>query len=420
MPGPSDAISRGVSDSTEVARAIVQGKLEEIAVEENAVQEETQVHLVEVFEEASNPLAASFATKQKELKEQPIVIFKMEKGEEARKVLPERDVKEQASKFEKRNPELKSTILTLLLDKAKLCRDKDELLTLINQFYPDPTLADEALDFLLSTTMGSLKEIVQQAKDALLAQRGREIQAGKNISDEVQKFVTLGLGTPSKLRDLYRDITGNPREPIALFMELGDRFNYKEMRKVLSYLFHALGSDLKSQGPSIPPGMLHNLLTEVRSLQAGLGVLHFFRTRMRLIGFLFERNGLPVPPELTFESLSRQFVTLLQERYPSADKVLQLAKKLGISETLAKIIVFSQMRDAVREIALHQFYRSVQHRDELYKSILDCLEQLEEELDDELEGEYEEEDEADEKTEKKHSENKEDEEEGSTTPTKGT
>lgn len=415
--GP-EALPSGPDAAEIAAAAIREEKLAAEAEEEIGLQEETQDHLREVFDETANPLSAAFAAKQKDLKEQPIRVYKMEKGEELRKVLPERDVKEQASKFEKRNPELKASILVLLLEKAKGCRDKDELLKLIEQFYPDPTLADEALDFLLATTVGELKEIVQQAKDALNASRGREIQAGKNISEEVQKFVSLGLGAPSKLRDLYRDITGNPRDPIALFLELGDRFSYKEMRKVLAYLFHALGSDLKSQGPSIPPGLLHTLLTEVRNLQAGLGVLHFFRNRMRLITFLFQRNDLPLPPELNFETLSRQFVSLIQERYPSPDKVLQLAQKLGISkETLAKIIIFSQMRDAVREIALHQFYRSLQHRDEIYKAILECLEQLEEELDEELEKEYAEEDtvDADQQNKQKH-DDEEDEEEGKTSP----
>jgi type III secretion protein W len=114
---------------------------------------------------------------------------------------------------------------------------------------------------------------------------------------------------------------------------------------------------------------------------------------MRLVSYLFQKNELPIPPGLTFETMARQFVSLLQERYPNADKVLQLAFKLGIDkEILSKIIVFSQMRDAVREIALYHFYRSVQHRDEIYKAILEALEQLEEELDEVLEGEYEEED----------------------------
>ena len=49
-------------------------------------------------------------------------------------------------------------------------------------------------------------------------------------------------------------------------------------------------------------------------------------------------------------------------------------------QLLAKIIVLSQFRDAVREVALSQLYRSVQHRDELYGAIIEALDGLEEEL----------------------------------------
>jgi len=81
----------------------------------------------------------------------------------------------------------------------------------------------------------------------------------------------------------------------------------------------------------------------------------------------------------------------LQERYPSGDKVLQSAGKLGIEKwILAKIIVFSQLRDAIREVALGQLYRNVQHRDDLYNAIIEALEALEEELDELLEKDKEE------------------------------
>jgi type III secretion protein W len=407
--GPN-ALPTGAPEAAEIAaQQIAKEKEVAVAVAEVAQAETTADDLLFIYEEVSNPLAGKFAADQKNIKERPpLNLYQLEKAEEKFKVIPDRDVKDEASKFERRNSELKAPILLLLLEKIKGCHDKDELLQILAQFYPDPSLADEALDFLLATTLGTLREIVQEAKEELLKSRGREIQAGRNINEEVQRYVKLGLGAPSKLRDLYRDITGNPRDPIALFLELGDRFNYKEMRKVLAYLFHALGSDLKSSGPSIQPGLLHTLLSEVRNLQAGLGILHFFRNRMRLIAFLFERNDLPLPQQLTFETIARQFVTLLQERYPSAERVLQLATKLGIAEQiLAKIIVFSQMRDAIREIALYHFYRSVQHRDELYKAILDALEQLEEELDELLEGEYEEEDAPDKKKKQKQEEENE-------------
>ena len=391
--GTTGGLPEGPAAHEVAAEKIFEAKEAEIARAEIAQQAETAEILRNVHEEATNPLARSAESKKKNISEHSVSLRKVVKPEEKQKVLPEREVKDQASRFEERNPELKEQVLLLLLSKIKDCRDKEEILKILQEFYPDPTVADEALDFLLLTTAGFLREMIQSAKEAFNEQRGREIRAGKNISEQVQEYVTLGLGTPSKLRDLYRDITGNPRDPIALFLELGDRFNYKELRKVLAYLFHALGSDLKSQGPSIPPGFLHRLLSEVRNLQAGLGILRFFKARMKLIQYLFQRNDLPLPKLLTFETMSRQFISLLQERYPTPDKVLQLAEKLGVSkEVLAKIILLSQMRDAVREIALFHFYRSVQHRDEIYKSILEALEQLEEELDELLEEEYEEED----------------------------
>jgi type III secretion protein W len=268
------------------------------------------------------------------------------------------------------------------MDKANNTNTKEELLSLLEQFYPDPTLADDALKFLEKTATGSLKKIVQEAKELHEEKHGREISAGKNIAEEVQRYAEAGLGLPTSLRDMYRDITGNPREPIQLFQELSNKFAYKELRKVLAFLFHSLGSDLKAQGPSIPPGLLHRLLSGVRSLQGILGVYQFFRARMKLINFLFKREGLDLPKNLTFENISKQFVGLLQERYPTGEKILQMAGKLGIDKwILAKIIVFSQLRDAIRQIALSQFYRNVEHRDELYRAIIEALENLEEELD---------------------------------------
>jgi type III secretion protein W len=370
-------------------------KEEQLGQQEIAQQIETKDAMKEVFEEASNPLAAAVKKQDKSgLEEHKVRMKKSEIDRLEKRILPVEEVKQSAERFSKRNPELKSQILQLLLDKIKGVKDKDELLKILAQFYSDPTVADDALDFLLETTVGDLNKIVQEAKDAHNAQFGREIAAGKNIASEVMKATDAKLGTPTTLRDLYRDITGTPREPVNLFIELSDRFAYKDLRKVLAFLFHSLGTDLKAQGPSIPPGLLHRLLSEVRSLQAILGVYQFFRMRMRLIDGLFKRNNLEMPKQLTFELISKQFVTLLQERYPSGDKVLQTAGKLGIEKwILAKIIIFSQLRDAIREVALSQFYRSIDHRNELYNAILEALEQLEDELDELLEGEDEEEEE---------------------------
>ena len=79
---------------------------------------------------------------------------------------------------------------------------------------------------------------------------------------------------------------------------------------------------------------------------------------MRLITSLFQRNGMDVPEELSFENLSKQFMGLVAERYPSSDKVKDGPFVLGIERwIMAKIIALSQFRDAIREVALNQIYR---------------------------------------------------------------
>ena len=372
-----------------------------IAQAEVAQQNEAAANLLMTLEETVNPLANRFTEEDKKsLEENRSRIKKEETDKSEGRLAPIKSIEDAANRFARKNPELKEQILQLLLQRIKDCKNKDELKKILSQFYSDPMIADDALDFLLETTAGDLQQLVKETKADHNQQYNREIQAGRNIQSEVLK-ADPKLGEPKQLRDLYRDITGNPREPIALFLELSERYLYKDLRKVLAFLFHSLGADLKAQGPSIPPGLLYRLFSEVRSLQAIIGVYQFFRSRMRLIQGLFKQNSLDLPEKLSFELISRQFVSLLQERYPSSDKVLNTAEKLGIEKwILAKIIIFSQLRDAVREVAIHQFYRSVEHRDEFYNAILQALEQLEEELDELLEKEEEEEEEK-EKEEKK-------------------
>ncbi len=298
-----------------------------------------------------------------------------------------------ANDLEKRNPEMKAKTLLLLRENIKPEDTAEEILRKLMEFYPDVTLADEAIEYLLQTTEGDLNEQVKIAKKALTKDFAREIAAGRNIADVARQ--AKALGTPTTLRDLYRDITGNPREPNDLFDELSQRYNYNDLQKVIKFLFHALGSDMKSKGPSIPRGQLHNLIKETRALQAIQGVYRFFRLRMKLMEKLFSKNGLVLPQRLSFEALAKNFMSLVTERYPTSDKVLLLAEKLGIDKwIIAKIIVISQMRDAIREVAMNQIFKTVQHRDELYAAIIESLEDLEDEWEDEEDEEEDDEEES--------------------------
>lgn len=334
--------------------------------------------------EMINPFAARFATKQKEIKAREPRIKELMKARAGDShLLPPREIKEWAEQFQKQNRELKSAVLELLSKRIKAGDKKDDILKTIREFYSDVTLADQALEFLLAVTNGDLKEEVREALNEFRKDNERQINAGKNIAEQVYNPQYASLGTPSNMRDLYRDITGNPRDSVTLFEQLSTQYSYSQLKPVLGFLLSSLGSDMKSKGPSIPRAELARLITETKSLQAILGVYRFFSNRMNLVEKMFQQLDLPVPTKMNFESLSKGFMALVRERYPSREKVLHQAPALGVDKDInGQIIAFTAFRDAIREVAVNQIYRSIDHRNELHKSIIEALEDLEDTLDD--------------------------------------
>lgn len=296
-------------------------------------------------------------------------------------------IEETAGYFTNRNKEFKEKDLYDLRHRIKDNDSKEEILRKVLEAYPDYTLADEALDFLLQTTSGDLQAAVQGAKDELNASYQREIVAGKNIAEDVTEFAEKGLGSPTELRDMYRDITGNPRDAVTLFEELSSAYPFEKMQPIITFLLQSLGKDLKSKGPSISRAELHRLFTDTRALQAILGIYRFFKSRMRLIYSSFRRHGLNVPSRLNFEVLSKNFVKYLQERYPSVEKAIKMAIEFGISEEIiAQIIVYTQLRDAVRGVA-PRLFRNESHRQDVLTTFLQLIEELDEQLEEEEEEE---------------------------------
>ncbi|KAF3363189.1 Negative regulator of type III secretion [Chlamydiales bacterium STE3] len=332
-------------------------------------------------QETVNPMARALK-KEKPIKAQKSRIQKMleSKGKEER-LLPLQLLKDMADQFQRRNPELKANVLVLLRESIKPTDTKEEILQKLLEFYSDVSLADEALEYLIETSDGELARKLLEVKQELNEERGREIAAGRNINLQARQASERGLGTPTSMRDMYRDITGNPRDSTVLYEELSQKYTYKDLKKVIDFLLHSLGADMKAKGPSIDRGQLHRLFTETRSLQAILGVYRYFKGRMPAMQTLFENNELDFPQNLSFESMTKEFMSLAAERYPSADKVLQRSFRLGLENTvIGKIIALNQFRDAVREVAVEKILKTFQHRDELYLAVLDALEALEDEL----------------------------------------
>ncbi|MCF7851710.1 MAG: hypothetical protein K9M07_00545 [Simkaniaceae bacterium] len=314
---------------------------------------------------------------------------KKEKSEEKEEATLEavEKIDEVSRNYSSKNPELDERVLLALKESLRGDEDVDTMMEKLLKSYPDHYLADDALDFLLTTTAPNtaMGRKLNETKERLNELYSREIKAGRNISTESREFSQHGLGSPTALRDLYRNITGNPRSPADLFEELNQKFKFDDLTKAVKFIMHSLGSDFRSKGPSIPQPELQRLFSESRSMQAILGVYKFFHSRIPLMAGQFQKFELDLPPRLTYELLAKQFVKMISDRYPSADKILKIGVMLGIAdEELAQIIIFTQYRDAIRGVS-PRLFKSEKHRQEMLLALLDTLSELEDLLDEEEE-----------------------------------
>lgn len=364
-------------DSVDPLERPAQSRWEEEAKKATIRQEMSELSMTDFAESAAfNPVLMAqrgrFTTLEERRKRTREGTEKIEK-----ELIAVERAEEVSEEFQRKNPELQARALLLLRQRIAANDTAEEILRKVLDSYPDYSLADEALEYLEQTSSGDLLNRIRLAKEVLNTNFGREVRAGRNIGEQARAFSLQGLGSPTGLRDLYRDITGNPREVTTLFSELSDQFDFNKLETAINFILHSLGVDLKSKGPSIARGELHRLMTEARNLLAILWVYRFFQGRMNLIKAAFERGGMFLPLHISFEQLAKLFIDLLKERYPSMDKVLQMALKLGLStELLGQIIIFTQMRDAVRGVA-PKLFRSEDHRYDVLMSYIEAIEELE-------------------------------------------
>ena len=256
-------ISHIIPTSPNAVRQIQQEAREELAQVVESEADLEQYYELNVF----NPMmqAQRFRDFDK-LKSETQKGKEVEKPKEE-KLLEVETVEEAASRFQKNNYEFRARTLMILRSRITPSDTPEEVLEKVLSFYPDASLADEALDFLIETADPELLPVIRLAKERFNSTRGREITAGRNMGIQAREFAKEGLGSPTSLRDMYRDITGAPREPLKLFEELTDKFPFAKLKPAIHFLLHSLGSDLKSKGPSIPRAELKQLIDETRSLQ---------------------------------------------------------------------------------------------------------------------------------------------------------
>ena len=278
--------------------------------------------------------------------------------------------------YENKGTDIKGKPLLSLKEQISKFDTEEDILQKVMEAYPDPIDAEAAFEYLLKVMPDELKEKIFNSKNKFEKRFERALKAGKNIFAEVEKFAKDGLAPPDELRQMYTQLTGDPKPPLELFEELLAKFTFEKMKQAIKFWLNALGADLNSKGSSIEPGELSNLIKEAKSLQSILGLYSYFASKQRELILNLARKNALATPEMNFQNLAKKFAMFLKDMYPSPDKVLFMKNELGISSNLrSQEAVFSIMCTAVKGVS-PRLFRNQKHQDEVLRCFIDALEAL--------------------------------------------
>ena len=410
------------------------------------------------LEEASKAAEADtppFALSYKDMKKEPVVnqSARIKRAEVAQRIMkPIENIRDQAKGLLKNNPHLLNLFeesnkekLEQILKLVGKCKTKEDLQQVLKDFFQpavfetitdkdnnpvevlrfgDPVSVDDFLNILLDVCEPTpdLANIIQAMRKDHIRYFGSEINEKRKVFEEVNSAIVEmaassslqareGKPPPKTLQEFYQRIREQSWEsPAELFNQLFSDYRgvYKNIRAISGYILNQLGMELRVhkeakpddktlrllQGDPQEYARLRDTINTIRQLQSVLGVFRFFKDRENHVKNAFARNGMDIPQSLSFEQMSKEFVKLIQERYPSGQKVLDTAERLGpfseakygaIGKIVAKIIVVNQFRDAVRQVSRSLYDKlpesQTEKQQQQLSAILDAANNLEEEFD---------------------------------------
>lgn len=313
----------------------------------------------------------------------------------------EKELDNQAKAFANKHPILKRDSLKNLFNEvARLGKDatEDDVIEIVRRTYPEghEAEAEHAFEFLVETTTGDLKGLVEKAKAKFDKNYNKEIKR----SLELEKIAThVGAKVSGEVLDFYNmftDLVARQPEPIAMYEEFKKRFpNPEDRKKIEEASYHEIGVALKTK--DIEPALLGALNKTAYMLHAARNLRTPFAKTEALMESQFEQYGISKPSNLNVESMTDGFVRMVGRRMNTATQMKALVESMvprGLGNDVrtrynfvaAEIIILQRYRDAVHQVALPVFNDASNNpansRDHIKFALIEALEDLEFELED--------------------------------------
>lgn len=370
--------SSGLGGSQAVNVAQVQATAaKEDAKEVIANQEQSDISMVKDSQDMANPAAAT-RIKKKEDKFQTLearkknAAAKSETKTETAQDKPDTDL---ADKFTENNTEISGQDLRGLRDSLREDSSTDDILNMVKEKFSDPALQSVALDYLIQTTpnsSGALKENLIQARQQHTDSNHQAVVGGKNILFASQEYAEALNVSPAGLRDLYLNVTSDFHSCGQLLTMLQSRYSHEELGTVSSFLLRGMAADLKSEGPSVPAPKLQVLMTETRNLQAVITSYDYFNAHVPHLLSSLKAEGATVPEDVQPNQIADAFLSIVQDKFPTASKVEKTTSEVIGTDTEAISSVLNLFFKALRETS-PRLFGSADKRQQLGAMIANAL-----------------------------------------------
>jgi hypothetical protein len=199
----------------------------------------------------------------------------------------EDDVGQKAKEFIQGHKEFDREDLEKLHESIDQNDDVDTILAKVKARFPKASKADDAFEFLLLTTKGDLRTKIQDAKNLHYEANTREINGGRQLTKIARESAdqAFGLGKTQKLDSIFTDMVAEGADSNTLHKQLTAQYEYKDMKKLLEYVYKTAGHELNFQVKTTKNGLeletksiekeyLLALCKEIRNIQ---GIMNTYR-----------------------------------------------------------------------------------------------------------------------------------------------
>lgn len=242
-------------------------------------------------------MAGKRASKSKLLKKNT---KRLQKTPEAKKAQETQKKKETAAKnFQNKNPALKEEKLLRFYERSQSFTSKEEFREEVEKQFPNPALADEALDFLKEVTEDTAQlKLIDAAQQKLQEEKKLEIADARRFASELVSKAQTFSGDPKVLHEFAYQLMHNPKASqvgycFEVYRGLNSTFSRPQINDVIKHCLHYGGELVKNN-------KTENVLLAItnRNIRAFQSIIQVFRAseaKTDVVDLYCKSNGLDMP-----------------------------------------------------------------------------------------------------------------------------